>query len=90
MQEEDVALILRDSMMVLLKIGGPILAATLAVGLLTSLLQAATQINEQTLAFVPKVLAICAAIAMAGSFMLSALTDFAHLVFDRIIQVGGT
>ncbi len=90
MQEEDVALMLRESMMVMLKLGGPILAAALAVGLVMSLLQAATQINEQTLAFIPKVIAIGAAIAMAGSFMLAALTDFAHLVFDRIIQVGGT
>jgi flagellar biosynthetic protein FliQ len=88
MQEEDVAIMLRESMMVMLKVGGPILAATLAVGLVTSLFQAATQINEQTLAFVPKVIAIGASIALTGSFMLSALTDFAHLVFDRIIQVG--
>jgi flagellar biosynthetic protein FliQ len=90
MQEEDVATMLRESMMVMLKIGGPILLATLAVGLVTSLFQAATQINEQTLTFVPKVIAIGAAIALTGSFMLAALTDFAHLVFDRIIQVGGT
>lgn len=89
MQEADVALMLRESMMVMLKLGGPILMAALGVGLVTSLFQAATQINEQTLAFVPKVLAIGGAIALAGSFMLGTLTDFAHLVFDRIVQVGG-
>lgn len=90
MQEDDVALMLRETTLLMLKLGGPILLAALAVGLVMSLLQAATQINEQTLAFVPKVIAIGAAVAFTGSFMLGALTDFAHLIFDRIIQAGGT
>jgi flagellar biosynthetic protein FliQ len=54
-----------------------------------SLVQAVTQINEQTLAFVPKVLAICGALLVMGPFMLTTLTDFSHVVFDRIIAIGG-
>lgn len=90
MQEADVAAMLRDSMMVVLKLGGPVLGVALATGLLISLVQAATQINEQTLAFVPKVLAIGATLLLTGSFMMATLSDFAHLIFDRIVAVGGS
>jgi flagellar biosynthetic protein FliQ len=89
MGEQDVAAMLRESMVLTAKLGGPVLAAALAVGLLTSIIQAATQINEQTLAFVPKVAAMAAAAVLGGSFMLTALTDFTTMIFDRIVQVGG-
>lgn len=89
MGEQDVAVMLRESMMLMVKLGGPVLLAALAVGLLMSVLQAATQINEQTLAFVPKVAAMAAAMVLTGSFMLGALTDFTTMIFDRIVQVGG-
>ncbi|MBN8890822.1 MAG: flagellar biosynthetic protein FliQ [Acetobacteraceae bacterium SCN 69-10] len=90
MQEADVAAMLRDSMMVVLKLGGPVLMVALATGLVMSLLQAATQINEQTLAFVPKVLAIGATLALSGAFMMSTLSDFAHRIFDTMVAVGGS
>jgi flagellar biosynthetic protein FliQ len=54
-----------------------------------SLLQAVTQINEATLAFVPKVVAIGVALLLTGGFMLGQLTDFARLLFDRIVAAGG-
>lgn len=89
MGEQDVAAMLRESMLLTVKLGGPVLAAALAVGLLMSIIQAATQINEQTLAFVPKVAAMAGAVLVGGSFMLTALTDFTTMIFDRIVQVGG-
>jgi flagellar biosynthetic protein FliQ len=89
MDEHDVAAMLRESMVLTVKLGGPVLAAALAVGLLMSIIQAATQINEQTLAFVPKVAAMAAAVMLGGTFMLGALTDFTVMIFDRIVQVGG-
>lgn len=89
MQEGDVGGLLRDAMLVVLKLGGPPLAMALAVGLVMSLVQAVTQINEQTLAFVPKVLAIGMALLLLGPFMLVTLTDFTRLLFDRLIAVGG-
>lgn len=90
MNEGDVGLLLRESMLVVLKLGGPVLLVALAAGLVMSVLQAATQINEQTLAFVPKVAAIAVTLVLTGSFMMSTLQDFAHLLFDRIVQVGGS
>ena len=58
MQDSDVGLLLREALLLCLELGGPPLTAALAVGLVVSLLQAVTQINEPTLAFVPKVVAI--------------------------------
>ena len=88
MNGDDVGTILRECMMVLLKMAGPPLGVALGVGMIMSLLQAITQINEQTLAFVPKVLAIGATLVILGPFMTLTLTDFAHMVFDRLIAVG--
>lgn len=88
MREEDVALAMREMFVVVLKIGGPPLLAALAAGLIVSLLQAITQISEQTLAFVPKVAAVVGTLLLLGSFMLGTLTDFGRLVFDRIVALG--
>jgi flagellar biosynthetic protein FliQ len=89
MGEDDVGAMLRATMMVLLKLSGPPLGVALAVGMVMSLLQAVTQINEQTLAFVPKVLAIGITLVILGPYMTSTLTDFSHLLFDRLVAVGG-
>ena len=75
--------------MVSLKLAGPPLAVALVVGTVISLIQAVTQINEQPLAFVPKVIAICGALVLLGSFMMAALGDFSRMLFDRIIIGGG-
>ncbi len=90
MNDTDTALMLRDGMLVMLKLGGPPLLVALAVGLVISLLQAVTQINEATLAFVPKVLAICVALVLLGPFMLSTLSGYTHTLLDRMIAIGGT
>ncbi len=89
MQDGDVAALLRDAMMVVLKVGGPPLLAALAIGLVMSLLQAVTQISEQTLAFVPKVLGIGLTLMLLGSFMMATLNAFTLGLFDRMIAVGG-
>jgi flagellar biosynthesis protein FliQ len=88
--DTDTALLLRDGMLVMLKLGGPPLLVALAVGLLVALLQAVTQINEATLAFVPKVLALCAALMLLGPFMLSTLSSYTHTLLDRLIVIGGS
>lgn len=88
MLEGDVGQLLRDAMMVVLKLGGPPLALALAVGLVMSLVQAVTQINEATLAFVPKVAAIGIGLLVLGPFMLVTLNDFTRMLFDRLIAVG--
>jgi flagellar biosynthetic protein FliQ len=90
MNDTDLAALLRDAMLVMLKLGGPPLIVALVVGLVISLFQAITQIHEVTLAFVPKVLAIGLALLLMGPFMLSTLTSYTHLLFDRIITIGGS
>jgi len=90
MNDMDLAALLRDAMLVMLKLGGPPLLVALVVGLVISLLQAITQIHEVTVAFVPKVLAIGVTLLLMGPFMLATLSSYAHLLFDRIITIGGS
>ena len=90
MNDADIGVLLRDGMLVMLKLGGPPLLVALAVGLLVALLQAITQVNEATLAFVPKVLALGVALILLGPFMASTLADYTHLLFDRIVAIGGS
>jgi flagellar biosynthesis protein FliQ len=90
MNDADTALLLRDGLIVMLKLGGPPLMVALVVGLLIALIQAITQINEATLAFVPKVLALGAALVLLGPFMLSTLSGYTHTLLDRIVAIGGS
>ena len=90
MNDADIAFLLRDGMIVMLKLGGPPLLVALAVGLLVALLQAITQINEATLAFVPKMLALCAALVLLGPFMVATLFGYTHTLFDRLVAIGGS
>ena len=60
-----------------LQLGGPVLVVSMAVGIIISILQAATQIHEQTLTFVPKLLVIAIILVFTGSNMLQSLQDFA-------------
>jgi flagellar biosynthetic protein FliQ len=68
----------------LLMVSAPILIAVLAVGLVVSVFQAATQINEATLSFVPKIVAAVAVLAVAGPWMLSTLVDYLRGVLMSI------
>lgn len=90
MTEAEVGTLFRAAFVVVVKLGGPPLLAALAVGLVVSVLQAVTQISEQTLAFVPKVAAVVGALALLGPFMLSTLRAFAQLLFDRLVVIGGS
>ena len=90
MTDIDLATLLRGAMLVMLKLSGPPLLVALVVGLLISVLQAITQIHEATLAFVPKALALGIALLLLGPFMLATLTAYTHLLFDRIIAIGGS
>lgn len=89
MNEAEVGSALRDAMLVVLKLGGPALVAALVVGLAVSLVQAVTQINEATLAYVPKLVVIAGVLALTGPFMLATLTDYTQGLFDRMVAIGG-
>jgi len=88
MNESDIANLIRESMVVLLKLGGPLLVVGLLVGLVISVLQAVTQINEATLAFVPKVIALGLTGMILGPFMFSTLAAFTRLLLDRMAGPG--
>ena len=88
MSEFDVAGALRETMLVLLKLGGPPLVAALVSGLAISLFQAVTQVNEATLSFVPKALLVGFVLAATGSFMLVTLADYTHGLMDRVVAAG--
>lgn len=90
MTEADIAAVLRETMMVLLRLAAPPLLAALAVGLVVSIFQTLTQVNEATLAYVPKLLALVGVLMISGSFMLATLEGFTRMLFDRMVVIGGS
>ncbi|ACT47847.1 flagellar biosynthesis protein FliQ [Methylotenera mobilis] len=84
MTPESVMTLGRDAMSITLMIAAPILLTVLAIGLLVSIFQAATQINEQTLSFIPKLVGVFVALMLAGPWMLGTMVDYMHLVFTSI------
>lgn len=90
MNEADLALSLRDAMVVMLELAAPPLLATLGIGLLISLVQAMTQVNESTLVFVPKILALAGVLLLLGHGMLVTLSDFTTLLLSRLVAIGGS
>ncbi len=78
----------RQAIIVLLKIGVPIMLIALIVGLSVSLLQALTQIQEMTLAFVPKIIVIFASLLLFLPFMMSTLAGFTRHVMDKVVSLG--
>jgi flagellar biosynthetic protein FliQ len=88
MNEVEVIEICRESIIVMLKVVGPILLAGLIVGITVSLIQAVTQIQEMTLTFIPKMLVIFGLTIALLPFMLSTLVGFTQVLTDRIVQIG--
>jgi len=74
----------QEALLMLLMVAAPVLGAALGVGLLVSLFQAVTQINEATLAFVPKLLAVVAVLAIAGPWMLTMLVEYIRRTIEAI------
>jgi flagellar biosynthesis protein FliQ len=70
-------------------VAAPLLLTALAVGLVVSIFQAATQINESTLSFIPKLLAMFVALVIAGPWMLTLLIDYVQRLFTSIPQMIG-
>jgi flagellar biosynthesis protein FliQ len=89
MTDADIIDIAMQTMMVSLKLSAPILVTALAVGFLVSLFQSMTQIQEFTLAFVPKVVAVGGAIVLSGNWMLHTLMTFTEQLFERIPSLLG-
>ncbi len=84
MNEADVLQMLTDALWVAAKVSMPILLTSIVVGVLVGLIQSITQIQEQTLTFVPKFLAIGVVLIISGSWMLQMLVDFTRDLIGRI------
>jgi flagellar biosynthetic protein FliQ len=76
---------MQDAIFTALKLVIPLLGLSLLVGLTISIFQSATQINEQTLTFVPKLLVITSALIFAGSWMMQMLIEFTRRVFELML-----
>ncbi len=68
------------------RLGGPILLVAMLVGVIVAIIQAATQINEQTLTFVPKVLVIGVMLVVMGNAMLTEMQDFVKYILELIVR----
>ncbi len=89
MTQETVIVLGQEALMTILKVAAPVLGLSLATGLLVSVFQATTQIHEQTLAFVPKILAVLVGVGFLGAWMLSTLMDFTYRLYDLVPQLVG-
>jgi len=89
MNPQSVVTLGQQGMEVMLVVGAPLLLAALVTGLLVSIFQAATQINESTLSFLPKLLAVLATLVVAGPWMIQLLVDYVQRLFTSIPSVIG-
>ncbi|MGI9419340.1 MAG: flagellar biosynthesis protein FliQ [Geminicoccaceae bacterium] len=88
MNADHVLDIARESIYVMIKIGAPVMIVALVVGIAIALLQALTQMQEMTLSFVPKILAIFVTILLSLPFMTNTLIAFGEGLFRQIALVG--
>ena len=89
MTPESVMTIGSQAIQLSLVLGAPLLLVALVVGLIISIFQAATQINEATLSFIPKLLAVFVTLVIAGPWMLEQMLDYMRALFSSIPQLVG-
>lgn len=87
MTVSDVMGVLQQGILVAVKAAAPILIVSMAIGLVISIFQAATQIHEQTLTFVPKLIAIVVILIVTGPWVMETMMDFMHYIFDTITKM---
>lgn len=81
--------IAENAVYTILIVSGPLLLIALISGLIVSIFQATTSIQEQTLAFVPKIVAVLVAIIFFGPFMISKMTDYFHDILNNLVRYIG-
>jgi len=89
MTQETLVRIAEEAITTILFISGPLLLLALGVGLIVSIFQATTQIQEQTLAFVPKIVAVLVGVIFFGPWMISTMLDFARNIFENLTRYVG-
>ncbi len=81
--------VLREGVLQIVLLSAPILLVSMVVGLIISIVQATTSIQEQTLTFVPKIAAILGTLILLGPWMITSLVQFTMRLFERIPDMGG-
>ncbi|WP_428908651.1 flagellar biosynthesis protein FliQ [Niallia sp. Krafla_26] len=89
MTPETIIAIAEDGIWMVLLLSGPLLIIALVVGLIVSIFQATTQIQEQTLAFIPKIVAVLLGIVIFGPWMLSHMLSYTSDIFSNLIRYIG-
>lgn len=89
MTQNQVLYMAREAVGAVFLVGGPILGVALLVGLLVSIFQSMTQIQEQTLSFIPKVVAVAVVMLVLGPWMLSVLTSYTSNLLTQLVTFGG-
>lgn len=84
MSQGDVISICKEAVITALLLSAPFLIVSIVIGVIISVFQAATQIHEQTIAFVPKILAIALVLIFLGSWMINVMVDFTQKLFGSI------
>lgn len=87
MTQEQILDVFSQALLVAFKLAIPMLLISILVGLVVAIFQAATQVHEQTLTFVPKLLAIALLLLLTGSWMISTMNDFIHWLFGVILLI---
>ena len=87
MDQGEVLQIFRSAVDVGLEIAAPLLIVSIVIGLIIAIFQAATQIHEQTLTFVPKILVLAVMLLVLGSWMMTTFSEFFNQIFDMIAGI---
>lgn len=88
MNEAEAIELCREAVIIMLKLVGPVMLAGMIVGVAVSMVQTVTQIQEQALTFIPKMIVVFGITIVLLPFMLTTLTGFTHTLTDRIVQIG--
>ena len=88
MSEVEILDVSRDAILTLLKVVTPVLLVALFIGLIIGIFQALTQIQEMTLAFVPKILCVFITLILMFPFMLNQMRSLSTMLFDKIVNGG--
>ena len=86
MDTDQITTVLREGVWVAIKLGGPMLILSMAVGVLIAIFQAVTQIHEQTLSFILKMIVVILVLLIGGGWMMETLLDYARSLFALMLQ----
>lgn len=78
---------LQEAVMTILTVSAPLLIVALVIGVVVSVLQATTQINEQTLVFIPKIVGMLLMLVLLGGWMMTRLSDYTIKLYEQILQI---